>query len=71
MGWIMGDRVELTRQGEPVTLDDPRRWKKHFRSAKMHCYLSGGVSGRYWENYDLVRWAVRRTDDPFRGEGRI
>jgi hypothetical protein len=58
------DRVELTRDGEVNTLDSDVRWKKHYRTAKMQCYLAGGVSSLFRENYDLIQWD---TDD-FRNE---
>jgi hypothetical protein len=48
---------------EPNTLDDDRRWKKHYRTAKMQCYLTSGKSPLYRENYDKIEWNEPRRDE--------
>jgi hypothetical protein len=56
--------MELTRQGEPVTTDDPKRWKKHYRTSKMQCYLESGANPLFRQNYDKIKWSVKRADEP-------
>jgi hypothetical protein len=62
--------MEKTRQGEPVTLDNPKRWKKHYRTSKMQCYLESGANPLFRENYSNIRWDVepvrRELDEPGR-----
>jgi hypothetical protein len=54
--------MELTSQGEPITLDDPKRWKKHNMTAKERCYHMSKGEPSYRENYDRIKW--KRSDEP-------
>ena len=60
--------LERTRQGEPVTLDDDRRWKKHYKSFKRLAYEGSFASPLFRKNFDNIKWKVRRADEVARGD---
>lgn len=63
--------MELTSQGEPITLDDPKRWKKHYMSAQERCYHMSKGNPLFGENYDKIDWHVKRADEPRRNQDSL
>jgi hypothetical protein len=39
-----------------ITTDDPRRWKKHYMTAKERCYHMSKGCPSFGENYDNIEW---------------
>ena len=53
----------MTRQGEPFTLSEDRRWKKHRSvSAGGNLLKVTPRSDAFRKNYDRIRWDLGRAD---------
>jgi hypothetical protein len=41
---------------QSITLDDPKRWKKHHMTAKERCYHMSKGEPSFRDNYDKIKW---------------